>query len=68
VREAKAEKIAEIGEGGTTRVLASAGRLKQFRACCASIKKLPRKGILIDAKAAELLEIEIGDTVLTAPK
>jgi arginine N-succinyltransferase len=68
VRDAKAEKIAQIGEGGTTRVLAAAGRLKQFRACCASIKKLPRKGILIDPKAAELLEVEVGDSVLTAPK
>jgi arginine N-succinyltransferase len=68
VREAKTEKIAQIGDGGTTRVLAAAGRLKDFRACCASIKKLPRKGILIDPKAAELLEVEVGDTVLTAPK
>jgi arginine N-succinyltransferase len=68
VRAAKTEKIGEIGEGGTTRVLAAAGRLKNFRACCASIKKLPRKGLLIDRQAAELLEVEVGDTVLTAPK
>jgi arginine N-succinyltransferase len=68
VRDARTEKIAEIGEGGTVKVLAAAGRLKDFRACCASIKRLPRKGILIDPKAAELLEVEFGDTLLTAPK
>ena len=68
VRESKAEKIAEIGAGGTTRVLAAAGHLKSFRACCASIKRLPRKGLLIDPLAAELLEVEVGDTVVTAPK
>jgi arginine N-succinyltransferase len=68
VREARTEKIAEIGEGGTVKVLAAAGRLKDFRACCASIKRLPRKGVLIDPKAVELLEVKVGDTILTAPK
>jgi arginine N-succinyltransferase len=68
VREAREEKIAEIGEGGTVKVLAAAGRLKKFRACCASIKKLPRKGVMIDRAAAELLEVDAGDTVLTVAK
>lgn len=67
VREAKVEKVAEIGEGGTVKVLAAAGRLKQFRAACASIKKV-RQGIRIDPEAAELIEVEVGDTVLTAPR
>jgi arginine N-succinyltransferase len=65
VREAREEKIAEIGDGGPNKVLAAAGRLKQFRACGASIKKVPRKGICIDSEAAELLEVDVGDTVLT---
>jgi arginine N-succinyltransferase len=67
VREAREEKIAEIGDAGTVKVLAAAGRLKDFRACCASVKKL-KKGIMIDAEAAGLLEVEVGDTVLTVAK
>jgi arginine N-succinyltransferase len=68
VREAREDKIAEIGEGGTQKVLAAAGRLKDFRACCASVRKLPKKGLMIDRLAAELLELEVGDTVLTVAK
>jgi arginine N-succinyltransferase len=68
VREASEERIAEIGEGGSTKVLAAAGRLKKFRACCASISKASTKGIVIDREAAELLEVEVGDTVLTVAK
>ncbi len=68
VRESREEKIAEIGEGGTQKVLAAAGELKDFRACCASVKKLPKKGIMIDPAAAQLLEVEVGDTLLTVPK
>lgn len=67
-REAREDKVAEIAEGGTHNVLAAAGRLKDFRACCATIKKLPRKGLMIDPLAAELLEIDVGDTVLTVTK
>lgn len=62
LREASAEQVAEIGEGGTLNMLAAAGRLKDFRACCASVEKLT-KGVMIDREAAELLEIDIGDTV-----
>ena len=68
VREACEERIAEIGEGGTTKVLAASGRLKKFRSCCASIKKASNKGIVIDREAAELLEVDVGDTVLTVAK
>jgi arginine N-succinyltransferase len=68
VREAREDKIAEIGEGGAVKVLAASGRLKAFRSCCASIKRLPKKGIMIDPAAAELLEVGLGDTVLTVAK
>jgi arginine N-succinyltransferase len=68
VRESREEKIGEIGDGGTTKVLAATGRLKKFRACCASIKMLPEKGIMIDPEAAALLEVGVGDTVLTVAK
>jgi arginine N-succinyltransferase len=63
VREARSETVCEIGEGGPLKVLLSAGRLKDFRACCGSAKKLGKKGIMIDAEAAALLEVEVGDTV-----
>lgn len=62
IKEAREDAIVEIGEGGTHKVLAAAGRLKDFRACCASIKKM-KTGVMIDAEAAELLEVGVGDTV-----
>jgi arginine N-succinyltransferase len=63
VREARSETVAEIGDGGNLKVLLSTGRLKDFRACCASVKKLGSNGIMIDAQAAALLEVKVGDTV-----
>ena len=68
VREAQADKITAIADGGPLKVLAAAGHLKKFRACCASIKRLPKKGLQIDPQSAELLEVDIGDTVVTVPK
>ena len=68
VREARSEMIAEIGDGGPARMMVAAGRLSDFRACCASVKKLPKKGIRIDREAAELLEVEVGDTLVMAAK
>jgi arginine N-succinyltransferase len=68
VREAHTETVAEIGDAGPTKMLVAAGRLKQFRAACASVKKLPRKGVCIDSEAARLLEIDIGDTVAVVAK
>jgi len=67
VREAREDKIAEIGDAGTQKVLAAAGKLKDFRACCASTKKV-KKGVVIDRQAAELLEVDVGDTISTVAK
>ena len=64
VRESTSETVCEIAEGGKTKALVGAGRLKDFRACCASIRKVPKKGVAIDPQAAELLEVGIGDKVL----
>lgn len=64
VRESKMETVGDIGDGGRTKMLLATGRLKNFRACCASAKRLPRKGICIDRDSAELLEVDIGDQVL----
>jgi arginine N-succinyltransferase len=63
VREARTETVCEIGEDGPLKMLVSAGRLKDFRACCASVRKLAKNGVMIDAEAAALLEVKIGDTI-----
>jgi arginine N-succinyltransferase len=68
VREARSETIFEIGAGGPMRMMVAAGRLKDFRACCASVKKVPRKGISIDREAAELLQVEVGDELVMVAK
>ena len=68
VREAEYETVSEIGPGGRSKMLVAAGTLKDFRACCAHVKRVPKKGICIDPEAAELLEIEPGDQVLVAGK
>lgn len=64
VRESTREVVREIADGGKVKALVASGRLKDFRACCASIRKLPKKGLCIDSQAAELLEVEVGDEIL----
>jgi arginine/ornithine N-succinyltransferase beta subunit len=49
-------------------MLVASGHLKRFRATCASVKRLPKKGICIDREAAELLEVGVGDSVMTVAK
>jgi arginine N-succinyltransferase len=65
VRESVREKIGEIGDGGRTKMLVATGRLTRFRACFASVKRLPKKGLCIDREAAKLLEVDVGDEILT---
>ena len=43
-RGAHARRSREIGDGGRRKMLVAAGRLKDFRACCASVKRLPTQG------------------------
>ncbi|HEX8413492.1 MAG TPA: arginine N-succinyltransferase [Sphingomicrobium sp.] len=64
VREAKAEVVTEISDGGPLKMLASTGKMRHFRSCCASVKKVGRKGVAIDPEAAELLDLKVGDKVL----
>lgn len=64
VRESTCETVGEVGEGGKIKALVAAGRLKDFRCCTASVKKLPKKGVCIDPEAAELLEVGVGDEIL----
>ncbi|MFL6758607.1 arginine N-succinyltransferase [Sphingomonas sp.] len=68
LREARTETIAEIGEAGAAKMVVAAGQLTGFRACCASVRKVPKKGICIDREAAELLEVDVGDAVVMAAK
>jgi arginine N-succinyltransferase len=68
VRESTTETVCEIADGGRTRMLLATGRLLDFRSCCASVKRLPRKGITIDRESAELLEIDVGDEVLAVAR
>jgi arginine N-succinyltransferase len=68
VREATRETVCEIGEGGKFKALVASGRLRDFRACCASIRKMPKQGVRIDPEAAELLEVKVGDDILMVAK
>jgi len=64
IRESAHETVCEIADGGKVKALVASGSLKDFRACCASIRKLPKQGVCIDPEAAELLEIKVGDEIL----
>lgn len=68
IRELTIETVAEIGDGGRAKLLLAAGQLRDFRACCASVKRLPKKGLCIDGEAADLLEVKVGDEVLTVSR
>ena len=67
VRESTVETISEIGNGGRTKMLVAAGRLKQFRAGVGSVRR-SKKGVAIDEKCAELLDLKVGDEVLMVPR
>jgi arginine N-succinyltransferase len=68
IRESTSERVCEIGEGGKTKALVASGRLRDFRACCASVRKLAKKGVCIDPEAAELLEVKVGDEILVVAR
>jgi arginine N-succinyltransferase len=64
VREATFETVIEISEGGQQKMILATGKLRDFVACGASVKRVPRNGIAIDAEAARLLGVKAGDQVL----
>jgi arginine/ornithine N-succinyltransferase beta subunit len=68
VRESAEERVAEIGEGGRTKMLVSTGRLNGFKACLANVKRAPKAGLVINREAAELLEVDVGSTILAVPR
>ena len=68
IRESETETVCEIGDGGKLKMIVAAGRLNDFRACSASVKRVPREGLCIDQEAAELLEVKVGDQVIAVPR
>ena len=68
IRESTSQTVAEIGDGGTQKMLVATGRLNDFRACCASVGKVAGEGVRIDREAADLLEVDVGDTVLAVAR
>lgn len=68
IRESETETVCEIGGGGKLKMIVASGRLHDFRACSASVKRVPRQGICIDQEAAELLEVKVGDQVIAVPR
>jgi arginine N-succinyltransferase len=68
VDESEEETIAEIAPGGKYKMLLAHGRLKDFKACFASVKRVGRKSICIDPEAAELIGVKEGDKVLAVKR
>ena len=60
--------MCEIGDGGKLKMIVASGRLNDFRACSASVKRVPREGALHRPEAAELLEVKVGDQVIAVPR
>ena len=63
-QQTKVAEVAEVAEGGTQKMLIAAGRLTDFRACCATVRKVGDEGLAIDRETAELLEVGVGDRIL----
>ena len=68
VRESDYEEVCEIGEGGKQKMLVAKGKLKDFVACCASVRRVGRRGLAIDQATAELLDVKVGDELLAVKR
>jgi len=68
IDESEEETVMEIAPGGKMKMLVAHGHLKEFKACCATVKRAGRKGICIDPEAAELLGVKEGDKVLAVKR
>lgn len=68
IRESAYETVLEVGDGGKQKMILATGNLNNFVACGAIAKRVPRKGIIIDAEAAELLGVKAGDEVLAVSR
>jgi arginine N-succinyltransferase len=68
IDESDKETIVEISESGKTKMLLAHGRLKEFVACFGLARRAGRKGLCIDAEAAELLGVKEGDKVIAVKR
>jgi arginine N-succinyltransferase len=68
IRESTYETVVEIAAGGKQKMLLATGRLKEFAACCAFVRRVPRKGLVIDEDAAGLLGVKVGDKLLAVAR
>jgi arginine N-succinyltransferase len=68
VRESTYEEVCEIGDGGKQKMLVAKGKLTDFVACCASVRKVGRRGVAIDQQTADLLEVQVGDELLVVKR
>jgi arginine N-succinyltransferase len=68
IRDSDEYTVADIADGGSHKMLVAAGRLNDFRACCAQVSKVAKKGLCIDPDAAELLEVKVGDKIVAVSR
>ena len=68
LRESAPETVLEVADGGKQKMILATGQLHDFNACGAQVKRVPRKGIIIDGEAARLLGLKAGDQVLAVAR
>ena len=68
VRESSALRVARIGKAGTTKMMFATGDMKQFRAGLGEALRVGTDGVAISEATAQLLDLEIGDTVLAVAR
>ena len=64
VRESTVNRVTAVRDGGTQKMIVAAGRLNDFRACCAMATRQEERGIVIDQEAAELLDVGVGAEIV----
>ena len=68
IKESDEYSVADVANGGNHKMLVAAGRLNDFRACCAQVSKVPKKGLCIDPDAAAMLEVKVGDKIVAVSR
>ena len=68
IKDSDEYHVADIGEGGSHKMLLASGRLNDFRACGAQVAKVAKKGLCIDPDAAAMLEVKAGDKIVAVSR
>ncbi len=68
VRESTALRVAEIGDGGSTKMMIATGAMKQFRAGLGEARRIGGDDVAVSKEMARLLDLQIGDTVLAVAR